>query len=68
MKYSHYQQHQLKHNLESHTIQELEYYDLPDADLFFKISAPQKFLKICFIRSWLHNLISEFLHPFRKVV
>ena len=43
MKYSHYKQHQLKYHLERRTIQELEYYDLLDFDLFFEISAPQKF-------------------------
>lgn len=68
MKYSHYQQHQLKLHLERHTIQELEYYDLLDVDLFFEISAPQKILKIRSVRSWVYNLIFETLHPFQKVV
>jgi len=68
MKYSHYQQHQLKYHLERHTIEELEYYDLLAVDLFFEISAPQKILKIHSVRSWVYNLIFEILHLFQKVV
>jgi hypothetical protein len=64
MKYFHYQQHQLKHHLESRALQELEYYDLLDVDLFFKISAPQKVLKIRSIMSWVYNLVFEILHSF----
>lgn len=63
MKYSQYQQHQLKHHLERHTIQELEFCDLLNIDLFFEISAPQKFLKIQSIERWVYNLILEAFHP-----